>query len=372
MLDPPLTRRERLEAGVARGFSRLSPRTQLRLAGGRPVTIDGQELDPGIQLVLTAGERLRGGISLTGPGGASAPPAEIRAATRRDALAVSGRRTAVGAVRELEVGGAAGPLRARHYIPDEPGGPHPLLVFLHGGAFTIGDLDTHDEPCRVLCRHGGLHVLSIDYRLAPEHPFPAAVEDAHAALLWGFEHARELGADPARVAVGGDSAGGNLAAVASRLTAAEGRRAALQVLIYPTVDFSRRWPSADLFGQGFFLTETDRNWAEANYLGGTNADRRDPRLSPLLADDFGGLPPAIVVTAAFDPLRDEGEAYAAALRAGGTPVVLRRIPGMIHGFINMTAINRTAREATVEIGAMTRAASTLASATADGALTARS
>ncbi len=372
MLDPPLTRRERLEAGVARGFSRLSPRTQLRLAGGRPVTIDGQELDPGIQLVLAAGERLRGGVSLTGPGGPIASAAEIRATTRRDALAISGRRTVVGAVRELEVRGAAGQLRARHYIPDEPGGPHPLLVFLHGGAFTIGDLDTHDEPCRMLCRHGGLHVLSIDYRLAPEHPFPAPVEDAHAALLWGFDHARELGADPARVAVGGDSAGGNLAAVASRLTAAEGRCAALQVLIYPTVDFSRRWPSGDLFGQGFFLTENDRNWAEANYLGGTKADRTDPRLSPLLADTFGGLPPAVVVTAAFDPLRDEGEAYAAALRAAGTPVVLRRIPGMIHGFINMTAISRSAREAMVEIGAMTRAASTLAPAAAEGALTARS
>jgi acetyl esterase len=369
-IDPPLTRRERLEAGVARGFSRLSPRTQLRLAGGRPVRIDGQELDPGIQLVLAAAERTRGGASLTGPGGPGATPAEIRVALRRDTLAVSGRRTPVGAVRELEVGGAAGPLRARHYAPDEPGGPHPLLVFLHGGAFTIGDLDTHDEPCRLLCRHGGLHVLSVDYRLAPEHPFPAAVEDAHAALHWGFDYARELGADPARVAVGGDSAGGNLAAVATQLTATEGRSAALQVLIYPTTDFSRRWPSADLFGEGFFLTESDRSWAEVNYVGGTNADRADPRLSPLLADSFAGLPPAIVVTAAFDPLRDEGEAYAAALRAAGTPVVLRRIPGMIHGFTNMTAINRPARDATVEIGAMTRAA--LALAAAGGELTARS
>ncbi len=242
-------------------------------------------------------------------------------------------------------------------MPPEPRGPHPLLVFLHGGGWTIGDLDTHDEPCRILCRHGGMHVLAVAYRLAPEHPFPAAVEDARAALDWALEHAQQLGADPARVAVGGDSAGGNLATVAARLiTPAREQGPVLQILIYPAVDFTERRRSIELFGDGFFLTTGDRDWCQSNYLGGPAADLADPRASPLRAESLAGLPPAIVATAAFDPLRDEGEAYADALTAAGTPTVLRRFPGLIHGFINMTAVHRAAHDATLEIAAMARAA----------------
>lgn len=357
VIDPPLSIRERLEARLARGLVGLSPRTQVRLAGGKPVRRDGQELDPGIQLMLAAAGRFRGGASLRGFAGPDASAAEVRSQVRREALALSARRTPVQRVSDLDVDGAAGPLRARHYVPPEPRGPHPLLVFLHGGGWTIGDLDTHDEPCRILCRHGGMHVLAVAYRLAPEHPFPAAVEDARAALDWALEHAQQLGADPARVAVGGDSAGGNLATVAARLiTPAREQGPVLQILIYPAVDFTERRRSIELFGDGFFLTADDRDWCQSNYLGGPAADLADPRASPLRAESLAGLPPAIVATAAFDPLRDEGEAYADALTAAGTPTVLRRFPGLIHGFINMTAVNRTAHDATLEIAAMARAA----------------
>ena len=227
------------------------------------------------------------------------------------------------------------PIPARHYEPLEPGGPHPLLVYYHGGGFLYGDLDTHDNVCRILCRHAGAHVLAVDYRLSPEHPFPAAVEDARAALRWAYVNAERLGADPSRIGVGGDSAGGNLAAVTSQLAANDGGPApVLQLLIYPVTDFTIRRRSRELFGDGFLLTNAEMDWFEANYLGPGSPQASDPRASPLLATDLSGLPPAFVVTAAFDPLRDEGEAYARALQDAGTPATLRRFPGFIHGFIN--------------------------------------
>lgn len=356
-LKSPLSARERLEARTARGLMRLPPAVQLRLAGGTPVRIDGQELDPGLQLTLAAAVRFRGDASIRGAAGPAATAQDVRAASRREAMALTVRPTPVKQVSELQVPGADGLLRARHYVPPEPGDPHPLLVFLHGGGWTIGDVDTHDEACRILCRHGGLHVLSVEYRLAPEHPFPAAPQDAQAALDWAFEHADELGADPDRVAVGGDSAGGNLAAVVSQTCARERDTApALQLLIYPATDFSQSRRSMELFGEGFFLTGADRDWFQGNYLDAAGVELVDPRISPLLATDLSGLAPALVVTAAFDPLRDEGEDYADALRQAGTPVAQWRAPGLIHGFINMTSINRAAREATVAMAAMARAA----------------
>jgi acetyl esterase len=247
-------------------------------------------------------------------------------------------------------------VRARHYAPAEFGGPHPLLVYYHGGGFTYGDLDTHDGVCRLLCRHAGAHILAVDYRLAPEHRFPAAVEDARAALGWAHEHAGLLGADPGRVGVGGDSAGGNLAAVVSQLAARDGGPApVLQLLIYPATDFTRRRRSRELFREGFLLTQAEMDWFDENYLGAERTHAADPRASPLLAGEFSGLAPAYVATAAFDPLRDEGEEYAAALRAAGTPAVLRRFPGFIHAFIASAGVSRRAREAVVEIAGATRA-----------------
>jgi acetyl esterase len=338
---------DRIQFSAARALGHLSPRTQRRLAGA-PITIDGDTLDPGLQLMLKLRER-RGVTPFR-----AMTPERARRYVRAESRIYSGPRPPVKAVHHLEVPGAAGPLKARHYVPPEPGGPHPLLLFLHGGGFVVGDLDTHDVPCRLLCRHGGVHVLSVEYRKAPEHPFPAAVHDATAALAWAHEHASELKADPTRIAIGGDSAGGNLSAVATRLAVRDGTPApVLQVLIYPATDIESEWPSVELFAQGFYLTRDDRDWYHEHYMSGASED--DPLGSPLLSGDLQDLPPALVVTAAFDPLRDEGEAYANALREAGSPVILRRFPGLVHGFINMTAINPASHDALVEVAGGVRA-----------------
>jgi acetyl esterase len=339
--------RDRVEAAVARALAALPPRAQLALAGGRAVARDGDQLAPDVQLVLAVRRRLRA------PTFDALSVEEARRAFRRDTLLHAGPRVAVGAVRDADLAApGTPPLRARHYAPPHAAGAPPLLVWLHGGGHVIGDLDTHDPVCGALCRGAGVHVLSVDYRLAPEHPFPADVEDACRALAWAADHARDLGADPARVAIGGDSAGGTLAAVAARLALRERHAApALQLLVYPAADRSRAHRSLDLFGDGFLLTRAEIAWFHRHYVESAGADRADPRVSPLLAPDLSGLAPAIVVTAAFDPLRDEGEAYAAALAAAGTPTTLRRMRGLVHGFVNMGGVSRTAREA---IGAIAR------------------
>ena len=343
-----LSARQRLEFRAARLLSTLPPRVQLGLSGRPPVRVDGQTLEPELQLALSVIER-RGAPTLE-----TLPPAEAREAYRRQAVVSGGAEIPVGAVRDVEMEGADGPLPARHYAPQEPGGPHPLIVFFHGGGFVVGDLDTHDGPCRILCRHAGAHVLAVDYRLAPEHPFPAAVEDGQAALRWAAAHADELGADPSRIAVAGDSAGGNIAAVVAREAALEGGPSpVLQVLVYPATDMVEPTRSHELFGGGFLLTRELLEWFAAQYVAG--ADPSDPRLSVLRADDLGGVAPALVVTAGFDPLRDEGEAYADKLHAAGVPVVLRRFPGLIHSFFNAVGTSRVSREAVIEIAGATRA-----------------
>ena len=334
----------------------------MRLSGKPQIRLDGEDLDPGIQLALRTLE-LRGVPTMVGAPHSNPEPAEVRARVRREALVFSLVKTEVDGVRELEIDGAAGPLRARHYRPHQLSASEkpPLLVFFHGGGFVIGDLDTHDEPCRMLCRHAGVQVLSVDYRLAPEHPFPAAVHDALAAFRWAVAHAPELGADADRVAVGGDSAGGNLSTVTAQLAARDGGPApALQLLIYPAVDLTEaRAASGRLFAEGFYLTENDRQWCTRHYFAGNERDATDPRASPALAEDLSGLAPAIVITAGFDPLRDEGEAYAEALRKAGTRVVLDRAPELIHGFINMTTVP-AARDAALRLAGIVRASVALA------------
>ena len=350
------TVREKIEYRAAVLMGALPPSIQVRLSGRPAVQLDGDTLAPDLQLSLAVLERR--GL----PPVETLAPEAARAERRRLAALYAGRRAQVGAVRDLDVRTDAARMRARHYAPPEsaeaPSQPRPLLVYYHGGGFTYGDLETHDGFCRLLCRHAGVHVLAIDYRLAPEHPFPASVEDAREALRWALEHAGELGADPAAVGVGGDSAGGNLAAVVSQLAARDsGPAPALQLLIYPVTDLTRRTGSSrELFGEGFLLTSSEMEWFDNNYLGDARADAAtDPRVSPLYGEDLGGLAPAIVVTAAFDPLRDEGEAYAAEMRAAGTPVLLRRFPGFIHAFINLTGVSAPCRDAVMEIAGMTRA-----------------
>jgi acetyl esterase len=338
-----------LQRILARGLARLPAGVQRRLSGEPPVTADGLALDPHVQLIRAL-RRRRGTPGLCEP-----TPEAGRARFRLETRAFSVPPTPVRATRDFRIPGEGGPLRVRHYAPAGAAGAQPLLVYLHGGGFVIGDLDTHDEPCRLLCRFGGVHVLSVDYRLAPEHPFPAALRDARSALRWAQGNAASLGADPARVAIGGDSAGGNLAAVEARLARDEGRPPAAQLLIYPATDSETERPSQAAFGAGWFLSQADRDAFSRHYLHGTGVRGTDPRVSPLLAPDLSGLAPALVVTAGFDMLRDEGDAYAAALEAAGTPARLLRIPGQGHGFIHMTGVNPDARAAMVRIAQEWRA-----------------
>jgi acetyl esterase len=351
----------RVQRAVARALLSLPPAAQVRLSGSPPVQIDGDTLAPETQLMLAIMER-RGEAPVE-----TVTPEQARAARRRQAALYGGEPEAVGAVRDLDLDVHVR-LRARHYAPAEPGGPHPVLVFFHGGGFVFGDLETHDGLCRLLCAHAGVHVLAVDYRLAPEHPFPAPVHDASAALAWTHANAAELGADPSRIGVCGDSAGGNLATVACQLAlGAGGPGAALQLLIYPVTDFTGRRRSRELFGEGFFLTNERMDWFDAQYLGAAREHAADPRASPLLAANLRGLPPALVVTASFDPLRDEAEEYARALSSAGVPTTLRRFPGMIHGFVSAAGVSRACHDAVVEIAGMTRAMLGLASVEAAAA-----
>jgi acetyl esterase len=233
--------------------------------------------------------------------------------------------------------GPAGDIAIRTYRP-EADGPVPTVLYFHGGGFVIGDLDTQDDHARLICRDVEAVVVSVDYRLAPEHPFPAGFEDCLAATRWAADNVAELGGDPDRIAVSGDSAGGNLsAAVALATTHDGGPQLAAQLLLYPGVDFrddDTLHPSRVENGEGLFLTAEDMRWFQNHYIQ-DDAHITDPRASVLLAPDLTGLPPAVVGTGEYDPLRDEGEAYAKALEAAGVKVVLRRYDGLIHGFFGM-------------------------------------
>lgn len=239
----------------------------------------------------------------------------------------------VASVQDTTVDGAAGPLKARIYRP-EGDGPFPTVAFFHGGGYVIGDLDTHDNMCRDICRGARAVVVATDYRLAPEHPFPAGIEDAVAAAKWIVTHASELGSN-GTVAVAGDSAGGNFSAVVAQRLRDAGIPLAAQFLIYPAVDHvAATYPSIEQNAKGYFLEADTMAWFYNHYAGGFS-DTMDPRLAPLQAKSLANLPPAVVVTAEFDPLRDSGAAYAEALRAAGGKAEHIPGPGMIHGFFDM-------------------------------------
>jgi acetyl esterase len=313
---------------------------------GAPPVVDGQELASDIHALLWLDRLVYDGDGLA----RRQSVAETRVERLKEARLVAHRPPIpMGRVEELEVAGAAGPIGARLLVPTGAAGePSPLLVYFHGGGWVIGDLDTHDDPCRFLAAHAGVRILSVDYRLAPEHPFPAAAEDALAAYEWAVANTVELDADPARIGVGGDSAGANLAA-ATCLTAREAGlpSPAMQLLIYPVTETAGAARSRQTFSKGFVLTRADMDWFEGHYLP-PGVDRDDPRVALLNAPDLSGLPPAYVATAGFDPLRDEGEAFAERLREAGVRVALRRHPGLIHTFLNLTAICPTARAAMLE------------------------
>ncbi|MDJ0921814.1 MAG: alpha/beta hydrolase [Henriciella sp.] len=254
----------------------------------------------------------------------------------------------------LIVDGADGPLKARLYVPLGAGiAPAPAILFFHGGGFVLGDLDSHDIICRRLAAGSHCRVLSIDYRLAPESKFPAAHADALAAWTWATERGDMLGFDPDRIAVAGDSAGGNLAAFICQETNRTGQHMpAFQLLLYPLVQFVDIRKKKLTFQEGgFFLTPNLFDYFRDNYIE-NDTDRMDPRVSPLFADDaaFAGLPPAHMVLCGWDPLKDEGQAYVSKLAAHGVSVTVREHAGMVHGFMNMTAFSTTVREAIHDAG----------------------
>ncbi|MFJ8039309.1 alpha/beta hydrolase [Kitasatospora sp. NPDC096147] len=270
--------------------------------------------------------------------------ATARAADLASIQAAGGSPEAVHEVGELTVPGPGGPLTLRFYRPSTAA-ELPALLYLFGGGWTLGSLDTGDAICRRLANAVGCVVVGVGYRLAPEHPFPAAVEDVAAAARWLAEHAAEVGVDPARIAVGGDSAGGNLAAALTLLARADGGPGLRhQLLVYPNTD--RHAATASLLESEDPLLFNRRSveWYWGHYLK-AEADGDSPLASPLRADDLSGLPPATVITAEYDPLRDEGEAYAEALRAAGVPVELRRYEGMVHGFFAMAGVLDAGRDA---------------------------
>jgi acetyl esterase len=237
------------------------------------------------------------------------------------------------AASDHEIAGPAGKLRTRLYRPRGAAAPLPVLAFFHGGGWCIGDLDTHDPVCRQLAEAARAAVLAVDYRLAPEHRFPAAVEDCFAALRFLAVEGAALGLDPLRLAVGGDSAGGNLAAVAAILARDAGIALRAQILIYPATDFSVERPSHDDYADGFLLSREAMAWFGGNYVA--PAQHGDWRASPILAPDLSRLPPALVVVGECDPLRDEARDYALALRQAGNDAAFHLFPGMIHGFFTM-------------------------------------
>jgi acetyl esterase len=325
------------------------PRGVQRRLFGAPPEMEGQRLASDIHALVQIAKLARSDSLSEG-----LPVEEARRERRREAEVVGGPEPIpMARIDSVQIPGPAGSLGARLYVPPGPT-PKGLLVYYHGGGWVIGDLETHDRPCRFLAAQAGVQVLAVDYRLAPEHPFPAAAEDAFAAYAWASANAARFGIEVARIGVGGDSAGANLAAVIC-LLAREERvpPPAMQLLIYPATTATEEMPSRLRFREDFLLTKTDMDWFEDRYLP-PGTDRSDPRVSLLQADDLSDLPPAYVATAGFDPLRDEGEAYALRMRDAGGRVALRRHPGLVHTYANLTAICPSARHAMLEAAGVLR------------------
>ena len=310
-----------------------------RVLAGAPLVVDGEPLGTETQLTL----RLQHLLREHSPGHFPVPRGR-RVMDHQSAI-VAGNLP-IGAVEEVDLGGLAG----RRYVPEAllRTSARPTLVFFHGGGFVFGGLDSHDAPCRFLAEQAGVQVISVDYRLAPEAVAPAALVDCVAAHEWVAGHASELSVDPSRIAVGGDSAGGNLAIGVGRAAAVSGTPVAFQLLVYPMTDIDSKTVSKQLFGTGFYLDVPFMDAATQAYAP-TQELREDPRVSPLLGDVPPGLAPAYLCTAGFDPLRDEGEAYAVKVADAGASIEVRRFGSEIHGFLNILGVGSESRACVAEI-----------------------
>lgn len=304
-------------------------------------------VDPQVQALLDAV------ATLNLPAWNTLTPDEVRAQVEAGRVPIPPEP--VARVEDRTIPGPAGEIPVRIYAP-EADALLPALVYFHGGGFVIGNIESHDNVCRRLANDGQCAVISVDYRLAPEHHFPAAADDAYAATAWVAGHAAEIGVDGARVAVGGDSAGGNLAAVAALMARDRGGPTIVfQLLVYPVTDFDFGTDSYRNHADGYFLTADSMRWFWGHYLARLE-DGRGPYASPLEADDLSGLPPALVITAEYDCLIDEGEAYASRLRGAGVPVTYSVYDGMVHGFWTMAPFVSRADDALAEAAAALRAA----------------
>ena len=307
----------------------LSEDEALRILDGHRIRRGSRVMDPKAQIV---GEFVK---SVRVPG-YFPPLPELRQQLRTMVTLMDEPAPALPRIEDIRIPGVAGEIPARVYAPHTTRALSPAVAYFHGGGWVQGDLETHHGLCARLALHGDALVVAIDYRLAPEHKFPAGVEDAFAAYRWLRAHGRELGADTTRVAVAGDSAGGNLSAVVSQLAASAGLPVpTCQVLIYPALDASLDTESHRELADAHVIPRERIVWYMAQYLG-ADADTVDPRVSPLRAKRLAGQPPTMIVTAGFDPLRDEGHAYAEALRRAGVDVVYREYPGQIHAFVSLT------------------------------------
>jgi acetyl esterase len=306
-------------------------------------------LDPQIKQILDQA------ASAAAPPISSLTPHQARAVFRAMFEAFGGSPAPVARVENRAIPGPAGEIGLRIYAP-EGKGPFPALMFFHGGGWVIGDLDTHDPLCRELTNAARCITVAVDYRLAPEHKFAAAAEDCYAASQWVARSSAEFGANADNLAVCGDSAGGNLSAAVSLMARDRGNlHVSYQVLLYPALDGLLQTPSMNEFAEGYLLTRADMVWFWNHYLRGEQ-DRSNPYACPSAATDLKGLPSAMIITAEFDPLRDEGEAYARRLQEAGVPVVLKRYQGMTHGFMSMAAIVDKGRKAIADTASHLRSA----------------
>jgi acetyl esterase len=346
MASPMRTKAETL---ILRGLLGLPTGVQRALLR-RPMVMDGQTLAPELQLMLKL-QKLTNEPAL-----GVLPVAESRVAMQTELEMIAGKQP-IGALRDLVVDGAAGALAARLYIPSARfrAEARPTLLFFHGGGMALGDLESHDATCRHLAERSGVQVLSVEYALAPEKPFPAGVDDCFAAYEWLVKNTDAVDADPARLAVGGDSAGGYMAAMTALAAAEAGLPLAFQLLAYPVTDLVNRSRSRELFDGGGLILEREgmdqlTDWYLASPEDAVAA-------SPLLRTGLpSGIAPALVATAGFDPLRDEGEAYGRMLAEHGVRVEIKRYPSMVHGFLSMVGVGREARANAADVADRLRTA----------------